>query len=128
MKRQTVAIWLTILVAGPIAAIWAGPAEGPRVNTARQNAVASLRSQMQGIRLTGNITVDDFLVQTQASDALSALAAKAHSLGGPRWIDDQTVQVKLELPGADLIGQLISIAATHPENPISPVLLDQRLK
>src|SRR5204862_7590703 len=49
--------------------------------------------------------------------------------GGPRWIDDQTCQVRLEISGQRVAQALISIAQSNPKkSPIAPELLTGRLR
>lgn len=98
------------------------------MSAAKQNAIRSLQTQVDTLQIAPGLTVGSFLEQTDTVGSIKELEDKAPTLGGPRWIDDQTVQMKVELPGNDLVSQLVSIAATHPNGPIGPGALEQRLR
>jgi hypothetical protein len=53
----------------------------------------------------------------------------ADQIGGTRWLDDQTCQVRLEVRGADVARALLELADKHPKAvPVSLAVLRERLK
>src|SRR5205809_2616479 len=94
---------LILLAAG--AGIASARAEEPRtegaarvtdqVAAATANAVDKIRADVEDEWLAPNLTVADFLDRTGSVDELTSTLRRAEQIGGPRWLDDQTCQVKL---------------------------------
>jgi len=104
--------------------VWSGQllADDPRavqVDAAMANGVGKLLSDVRAQPL-GGITVGNLLDQTHATDELLVVLSKAQQIGGPRWLDEQTCQVRLEIPSATVAQALVDIAMTHPTSPLLP--------
>ncbi len=99
-----------------------------QVSAATANALAALRRDIFAARITSTLTVELFLEQTESGDAMDETIQRAQQIGGPRWIDDQTCQVKLEISGARVVYSLVSIAAVRPKlSPLPAGVIEQRL-
>jgi hypothetical protein len=54
---------------------------------------------------------------------------QAQQIGGPRWIDSQTCQIRLDIPATTVRGELRQIASDNPKTtPVSPDELSSDLK
>jgi hypothetical protein len=96
-----------------------------QVTAATANAVANLRDQVGRAPISNQVTVNDFIARTNGEPALNRALQAAEQIGGPRWIDNQTCQVQLEISGARVADTLQQIAATNTDPttrrpPISP--------
>jgi hypothetical protein len=82
---------------------------------ATDKAVVGLISQIEPAQLAANLTVKALLNQIgpRAEDELRAELAKIDPVGGPRWLDEQTCQVRLEVSGGSVLSILSKIAADH---------------
>jgi hypothetical protein len=99
-----------------------------QVAAATANAMSALRNDIASARITPSLTVGQFLEQTNSMDALNDTIARAQQIGGPRWIDDQTCQVRLEISGMRVVYTLRSIANIRANlSPIPAAALEQRL-
>jgi hypothetical protein len=99
-----------------------------QVNAATSNAIKDLRGDILTTRISYNLTVEQFIEKTDSAESLDQTIQRAQQIGGPRWIDDQTCQVKLEISGARVAYTLISIASAHPKlSPIPAAALEQQL-
>lgn len=121
-RIRTFQLLLAAMLAFGCAAV--GYADHPRraqVDAAQANAVDALREEIGRLPLADNLTVQDFLDQTSSSDELDKTLQRAQQVGGPRWLDEQTCQVRLEISGTRVANALSRIATTHQKNsPISP--------
>src|SRR3954466_157910 len=82
-----------------------------QVSAATANAVEKIRADVEDEWLAPNLTVADFLDRTGAAGELTNTLRRAEQIGGPRWLDDQTCQVKLAIPG-DRVAQALRDIAT----------------
>ncbi len=82
-----------------------------QIQAATTHAVAALRDQILQMSLGGKLRVDDFLKQTQGADDLAKVLQSAQPVGGPRWVDDNTCQIRVELPASKISAMLGSIAS-----------------
>jgi hypothetical protein len=99
-------------------------ARAEQVQAATDDAVVNLRQQILRTRLTRDITVGDFLDKTRSQPELTRVMKGAQPLGGPRWVDDHTCQVQLELPESAVAAMLMGIAHNPALNPpVSPETL-----
>lgn len=99
-----------------------------QVSAATANALSALRTDVRSTRITSALTVAQFLDQTAAAEAFDDTIRQAQQIGAPRWVDDQTCQVRLELSGAKIAYSLVAIAATRPKlSPIPAAALEQTL-
>ena len=81
-----------------------------QVQAATANGVAALREQVLRTRLGKDSTVREFLDRARATDDLTPILESAQPVGGPRWVDEQVCQVKMELPGSRVSTFLMSVA------------------
>ena len=97
--------------------------EGGRaqVRAATADAVSNLLEEVSRASLARNLSVGEFLRRTNSSDELVKVLQRAQQVGGPRWIDDHTCQIELQISGPVVAGALNRIAAANPRaTPISP--------
>jgi hypothetical protein len=74
------------------------------------------------------LDVHALLSRTGDDTLLSQALQNAQSVGGPRWVDDHTCQVRLEISGSELADLLVKEAREHPErSPLTPDELRRRL-
>jgi hypothetical protein len=98
-----------------------------QIDAATVDAMATLKRDIRATLLTPNLTVGDFVRQINSDDALDATIERAQQIGGPRWIDEQTCQVKLEMDGARIARALTSLAAVRPaQSPLPAAAIEQR--
>jgi hypothetical protein len=99
-----------------------------QVAAATADALDALRDDLLSAPVTADITVEEFVDRTEAHDQLAKALKRAEQIGGTRWLDDQTCQVRMELRGADLAETLVKIAAAHPrEAGLPPDVLRERV-
>jgi hypothetical protein len=93
---------------------------------AAANAMMSLHREVLQESLTPHLTVGEYVERLGASSALYAAIQDARQLGGPRWIDPETVQVRVELPASRVARFLVESArASGKSGPLSaPQLRD----
>ena len=100
-----------------------------QIDAATARAVDGLHRQISQESLARNVTVGDLLDRTNSHDELDKTLQRAQMIGGPRWIDDQTCQVRLEISGPRVATALINIASSKPKkSPIAPEVLTARVK
>ena len=80
------------------------------VTAATASAVRGLMEQIQAEPLTANMSIGQFLDANGARNELAAMLSRLPSQGSARWLDDQTCQVRLEVSGAEVAGDLTKIA------------------
>lgn len=110
--RWIAAILLVTLAPG----LAAGAADDPRraqVAAATADALDALRDEILSAPVTSEVTVEEFVARTDAHDQLAKALKRAEQIGGTRWLDDQTCQVRMELRGSELADTLVEIAAAH---------------
>lgn len=99
-----------------------------QIDAATSNAISALREEIKNARITPTLTIGQYLEHMDRPDGLDDVIQRAQQIGGPRWIDDQTCQVRLEISGQRVAHALISLAAVRPRvSPMPPAALDQRL-
>jgi hypothetical protein len=106
--RCVVAMLFLSLLVGPAFA-----ADDPRraqVAAATADALKSLREEVLSAPVTANLTIAQFIEETDARDELATALRRAEQIGGTRWLDEQTCQVRLELRGAEVANALVEIA------------------
>jgi hypothetical protein len=100
-----------------------------QISAATARAVEGLRMQIAAEPIGRNLTVGDLLKATNGAATLGKTLARAQMIGGPRWIDEQTCQVQLEISGPRARGALVQIATTHEKkSPIAANVLEMRLR
>src|SRR5258708_6040350 len=84
-----------------------------QINAAASEAADALCRQVFAIPLPGDMTVERFVDRFGARDQLVSLLRGAPQIGGTRWLDEQTVQVRLEIGGHDIAKLLEGIAVKN---------------
>ncbi|HZZ42017.1 MAG TPA: hypothetical protein VFE58_03705 [Tepidisphaeraceae bacterium] len=91
-----------------------------QVDAAVSNAVTGLYTDISHTSLSSRLTVADLLDKVAGRDDLIHTLQTAQEIGGPRWLDDQTAQVRLEIAGGNVARTLLQLAASNPKKtPIS---------
>lgn len=125
---------ILVLLAGFL--LWGGPRKGfaqempdrALVTAASTNAIASLRNDVLAAKITPAMSVSQFLEKTQSFGEMDQALQRCQQIGGPRLVDEQTVQVRMEISGTRVATTLVNIAAAFPHlSPINAGELDQRL-
>jgi hypothetical protein len=127
--RKSSFVLILVLVIFTSLARGAGDLRDAQIDAATANAIEALRADVADERLSPKVTVQDLLKKTDASNELMKTLRRAQRVGGPRWIDDQTCQVRLELAGDRVADALAQIAQTHADtSPIPADAIRQKLK
>src|SRR5579884_925570 len=99
-----------------------------QVSAAAADALETLRHEILAASILPSLTVRDLVDRTRGQDELNQTLRGAEQIGGTRWLDDQTCQVRLELAGGAVAKTLTRLAHDHPEKLGVPVAaVDQRL-
>lgn len=97
-----------------------------QVAAASDKAVESLRQQVWSLPVAPGMTVGQFAQRSRSEQLLMDGLRGADRVGGPRWLDDATCQVELELPAARVIELLRMVAlGDPPEAPATPAQIAQ---
>lgn len=100
-----------------------------QVSAATRDAVSNLMDEVSRAFVTRNTTVADILRKAGGYEELSKALQAAQLLGGPRWVDDHTCQVELQISGPRVGQALMRIVSSNPkESPVSPGELSRALK
>jgi hypothetical protein len=100
----------------------ADDARRAQVQAAASNAASNLREQVLRMPLSRTVDVRQFVDRTRSDSALSAALQNAQQIGSPRWVDDRTCQVRLEVPASSVGQVLLDEAHRNPQQ--SPVRAD----
>jgi hypothetical protein len=123
------ALFISICVAVVSPTLRGDDSQADQINAAAAQAFDTLQREVLGARLTNEMTVGAFVEHCHARDALDATLHGAEQIGGTRWLDDQTVQVRLEIRGADLARTIEKIAEDNSASLPAPLhTLRERLK
>lgn len=100
----------------------------PQVDAARSDAMENLRQEVLAAHIEPDITVQMLIDRTGGIDALNKALASARQIGGPRWLDPQTAQIRLEIKGTSVADALEKLAREHPGAiSIGPDVVRQRV-
>src|SRR5438477_12535353 len=110
MKLRLWLIFAVLLVAS-VARAAVDPHEA-QIQAAAGDAVGRLRGDIEYQLLSPGLTVGDFLARTDGWDRLANVLHQADQIGGPRWIDTETCQVKLAIGSDRVRDALVEIATT----------------
>jgi len=100
-----------------------------QITAAASNAVEKLAADVLDEQIGVDLTVADFVHDTTSLDALMYLLRQSQQIGGPRWLDDQTCQVKLAMEGPRVLEMLRQAAELNVNTtPIPSQALVKRLK
>jgi hypothetical protein len=108
--RQFCLIFLSLVIVAPAMA-----AQDPQavIAAAAASAVSNLNSDICSEPIRTDLTVSTFLDRTSSHPRLLALLKQAQQIGGPRWIDAQTCQIRLDIPALAVRSELQRIAQDH---------------
>jgi hypothetical protein len=100
----------------------------PEIASATSVARANLRATIDEVVVAPpDVSVGAFVRQTNGDDRVNAVVSTAKQIGGPRWLDERTCQVRLSVPAGDVFGALVSLAADAGErSPVSQAQLKQQ--
>lgn len=125
--RWSVAAIPVLLIS--LAAASAPTGSGPQVEAARSDALESLKRQIIASHINTDLTVADLIDKLGGVAELDQTLGAAEELGGPRWLGDQAVQVRLSIDGSRISKMLLKLVQAHPrQSPISPESLQRQLK
>jgi hypothetical protein len=134
MNRAPLLILLaSILTASPILAAGTEPASAqapvsPQIAAALADARDSLREQVSGAVITRNITVGDVLSRVGGQGDLDRVLASAQQIGGTRWLDNETAQVRLLVEGTDVAKAVFEAVDRMPtKSPLRPEVLRREM-
>lgn len=100
-----------------------------QINAAKSDAIESLKRQVIAAHVTSDVTVEDLIEKVGGGAELDQTLAKAEELGGPRWLGDQAVQVRLSIDGSRVVKTLLELTQSHrKETPVAPEVLKRQLK
>ena len=107
-------------------AVQAQDARSPQVSAATSDATDSLERQILASSIDAKLTVRDLLDRVGGTDALEKALRETERLGGPRWLDDQTVQVQLVIDGRRVADALLQAARRNAKQSPIPIQRLQR--
>lgn len=116
MRVVAFPIFLAALAAAFLAPAWALGQDDLRqasIAAATDSAVHQIFDELQDQPIVPNLTVGDFLDKTGGRDELVAALHRVEPVGGARWLDDKTCQVRLEITGTEIVADLANIAVKH---------------
>ena len=99
-----------------------------QIAAATGRALDALRAQIAAESIGTGLTVQDLLDKTRSTKTLMKTLRRAQQIGGPRWLDPQTCQVRLEIGGPMIAKALVVIAASDNRTPIDPRALQFHLQ
>ena len=127
MRVCIVAILLLLLAADVFAQ--ADRASRDQERAATEAAVRGLKEAAGKEMLAPGVTVLTLLDRTRGHDRLIKELSRAEKIGGTRWVDDKTCQVRLEIAGSRVAQALVAVAAAQPKkSPIAADVLAVKLK
>ena len=128
MKYAPSTIVGLLLLAGQL---WAAEPKtyDAQVRAATADAVDRLRADIEIQRDNSDLTIGDFLQRTSGWDPFLQALHRADQIGGPRWIDNETCQVKLAIGSAQVRQTLVKIAQDSGRaSPLPPDALAAKLQ
>ncbi len=132
MNRSIIATLFTILLSCSALGASADDSDDARsaqVSAATAGAVLRLQDDISEQRLAPRLNVGQFLERTGQSAALTDLLRRADQIGGPRWLDENTCQVKLSIAGQSVAQLLEQIASDlGSKSPVPPAAIRMKLR
>jgi hypothetical protein len=98
-----------------------------QIAAANWRALEDLRAQVSAEPIANGVTVADLLNKTRSTRTLMKTLARAQQIGGPRWLDADTCQVRLEIGGPVIARALYDIAAHDNRTPVEPIVVQKLL-
>lgn len=120
-----------VLAAGPFATSFAAADREAQVDAAtlaaRQRLAEIVAEEV--LDPARGVSVGDYFDRMRAGDRYYQVIGAAQRVGGVRWIDDQTCQVRLELDGDLLAEMILTLALAEPNRtPVPYGRLESRLR
>jgi hypothetical protein len=122
MRIRAVIILLLVLVADVFAQAERARLDRDKLAAATAAAVAGLKDAIARETVAPGVTVGALLDRTKGHGRLLDALRRAEQPGGPRWVDDKTCQVRLEISGKRVADALVGIAASQPKK--TPIAAD----
>lgn len=120
---------LVVVLLMSLAPVLADNGAAPQADAARADALESLKRQIIASHINSELTVADLVSKVGGDAELDRTLASAEQLGGPRWLGDQAVQVRLSIDGSRIAKLLVKLARSHPkQSPIGADALQSQLK
>lgn len=94
-----------------------------QISAAIRDAVSNLMDEVARSYVTRHTTVADILRKTGGYDELTKALQTAQQLGGPRWVDERTCEVELQISGPRVGQALLRIVNARPKD--SPVTVGE---
>jgi hypothetical protein len=85
-----------------------------QIEAARADALAALRQDVLEARLGRDLTVAQFADRAGGRDRVLAVVRDAEQIGGTRWLDEHTCEVRLDLAGGKVSRTLAQLATDNP--------------
>jgi hypothetical protein len=136
MRWMAPAILSLLLVGSPLRAQQSSiPSDSKQDDTRKaelsaavNDAYDALAQEVLATPVITGVSIQDFARATNSQDQIDQVIHRAERVGGARWLEDQTVQVRLELRGKELVKTLLAIALRNDKAlPISVGTLRNRL-
>ncbi len=128
MKRLFYGMLGLLVSAGPVLA-GQGNSRDAQIGAATSDAVARLRADIEIEPISPGLSVADFVHRIGTDEELDQTLRRADQIGGPRWIDDDTCQVKMTIGSDRLRPALVKMAEENPhESPLPPDALQAKLR
>ena len=103
-------------------------AQDPQVAAAMADAVDNLQRQVLAASITPKLTVHNLIDRIGGLDQLRQSLRAAEQIGGTRWLDEQTAQVRLLIDGGSVARTILQIAQANPsKSPLPPAVLQKHL-
>jgi hypothetical protein len=100
-----------------------------QVRAATNDAVANLLEEVSRVPLTRNLSVGEFVRRTNSTEELAKVLQRSQQIGEPRWIDENTCQIELQISGPLVAQALKRAAASNPRrSPLSITDLERAVK
>jgi hypothetical protein len=106
MKCRAWLILCLVLIMVPPADAAQDPHEA-QVSAAAADAANRLRADIETTSLSPDLNVGEFLKRTNTCDQFTDMLRHADQIGGPRWMDNETCQVKLAV-SADRVRETLA--------------------
>src|SRR5436190_15838916 len=81
-----------------------------KIAAAQANAIDAIKQEVLRTPLDRRLTVKDLIDKTGSDVDLTQTIQRAEQIGGPRWLDENTCQVRLEIDGQRIARTLMQIA------------------
>jgi hypothetical protein len=107
-------VFVLAILASPLPLHAQDAAQSPQTEAAIADARESLRRQILSATVTQGLTVRELTDRTGSAPELNKSIDGAQQIGGTRWLDDQTAQVRLVIEGGVIADCLSRAVAKDP--------------